>query len=371
MAVSSPALASRVPSLAGFSVVHGQLSGAPSLSGIRVVLYAEPGPLFMKHLHQGERFYMKLVGSATSSATGAYTIRVSHPDAITSSENQEGIVQLWIMAGGHGYASLRGLPTRVADRGTMLAGLYQKPSLTGVSAALTLHHVTGPSVKGHSVAAVDAVATGDCWTLLDDAGQTEGKVGGMWSTIKPVTKKLTYSDGSTTGTSIAISTSTGGGNWSVSGNTGTNAVTNDSATQGFPNSTGNTSVADYTQMEVGVFESCEISADIAAFPYAVNGGASEPAASPPHATYCTYQAGGAGDFVNLHTTKAITYTEGIDLSALGFGVNLSSSTGYSTDTSQENDFSAQGYACGVTNYPLRTTPVGPSAQVADEHSTGN
>jgi hypothetical protein len=246
----------------------------------------------------------------------------------------------------------------------MLAGLYEQPSLTPVRAALTLHHVTG-----HPAAAVDAAATGDCWTLAVDDGQTVGKVGGMYSTIKPVTKELSYSDGSTTGTSIATSTTTSG-TWSVSGNTGTNTVTNDSATQGFPNSIGNTSVAAYTQMEVGIFDTCQISADIAAFPYAVNGGATEPAASPPHATYCTYQAGGTGDYVRLHTTQAMTYTEGIDLSVLGFGVNLSSSTGYSTDTTQETDFSQQGYACGVTNYPLRTDP-GPAAQVADEHSTGN
>jgi len=74
--------------------------------------------------------------------------------------------------------------------------------------------------------------------------------------------------------------------------------------------------------------------------------------------------------VKEDSTQAFTFSAGILIGVLGFGVDISNSTGYSSDTTLETDFSQQGYACGSTNYPLRTDP-GPSAVVADEHSSGN
>jgi hypothetical protein len=207
-----------------------------------------------------------------------------------------------------------------------------------------------------------------CWVLASDLGQTWAKVGGLYSTIQPVTKKLSWSEGSTTGTSILLSTN--GGDYKPSGNTGSNSVSNETGTQGFPNSTGNVSYYGQTEFEVGVFNTCQVSADVSAFPYAVNGGAKEIKVTPPSATWCDYQQGGPNDKVIIKTTQAITYAEGVGLTALGFGFNLSSSTGYTTSTQSEADYAEQGYSCGVTNYPLRTGP-GPSAQVADEHATGN
>lgn len=79
--------------------------------------------------------------------------------------------------------------------------------------------------------------------------------------------------------------------------------------------------------------------------------------------------GGTGDNVTENTTTAFNFASGVLTSSL-FGINLSSSTGYSTSTTLEIDFSQQGYACGSANYPERTDP-GPAAVVADEHSTGN
>jgi hypothetical protein len=68
----------------------------------------------MKKLRVGQRFYGKFVGAATTSASGAYTIRVSNPAAITSSEYY-GNVNLVVEAAGHGYVSLYGVPRKVTD----------------------------------------------------------------------------------------------------------------------------------------------------------------------------------------------------------------------------------------------------------------
>jgi hypothetical protein len=354
----------------GVRAFTGQIAGRPSADRIRVYLYAEPGALFMKHLHQGQHFQMKLVGSAMSSATGAYTIRVTDPAAITSVENQEHIANLWVMAADHGYVAWRGVAVRVANGGTMLASMFGKASLSPLNAPLQMRHWHVQS--SHSPAAVDVAATSGCWVLSVDVGQVESTIGPMYSTIRPVVKKFSYVDGSTTGTDIALTSDASGDNYTLSGNTDSNSVTNDSATQGFPNSTGNISKDAQIEMELGFFNTCQISGDGAIFPYAVNGGAAEPdhPKGPPQARNCVHELGGVGDNVIEHTTKDETYSQGIDASALGFGFNLSSSTGYTTDAQSEIDFNAQGYACGGTNFPLRSDP-GPSYVVADQFSTGN
>jgi hypothetical protein len=125
-------------------------------------------------------------------------------------------------------------------------------------------------------ASVRTPDSGDCGVRTGDLGQVVGKVGGEWqkdATVGPtsVAKNFSYSTGTSTTTDVAINTSISHPNWSASASNGTEVVHNDSATQGFP--VVNLSRLAETDMEEGLFATCQISGESATFPYQVNGGA--------------------------------------------------------------------------------------------------
>jgi hypothetical protein len=199
-----------------------------------------------------------------------------------------------------------------------------------------------------------------------------GKVGGEWQTgavvgTTSVAKEFSYSTGSSTTTDVAINTNVTHPNWSASSSNGTETVHNASATQGFP--TVNLSRLAETDMEEGLWATCQISGEAATFPYQVNGGTIQPFSTPPRATHCVIENHDA--FIKKSTTTAFTFAAGLDVSVIGIGVDLSSVTGYSTDATEQYTWNNQsGWGCGARNAPLGTNP-GPGALVADPTISGN
>jgi hypothetical protein len=364
MAVSSPAFASsRVPSLAGPTVVEGSLSGAPSLSGDRVALYAMPPQSFMNKLRVGESFQGKLVGSTTSSPTGAYTIRVSDPEAITSS-SYDGIVNFQVWAAGHvaghAYNTFYGFSRRLSASGALVP-MYGRATAAPERASIALHQITGRDAL-EAVADSDNVLSSDCWTETSDLGPKWTTVAGLWSTISPMDKYLTYTTGASSSVSIGVSINAGP--WAT-GTAGNTTVTSDAGSQGFPDLKGINSALGQTKMEEGFFQTCQISSEVSTFPYAVDGGDKWIGNSPPQATYCVSEL--ANSKVTVNRTQAFTFSDGLDLQDT-YGISLAATTGYSSTASIEYDFPDADYACGTASYPLRDTAHG---VVADASSSGN
>jgi hypothetical protein len=372
LAGSNPAVAAPGPSLQGAQLLQGQLAGAPTLGGMRVAVYAWPRQPAMAGMHNGERFWPKLVGTAMSSSAGAYSVRVAHPTAITAS-TYYGTVNFVAEVAGHGYFGLFFfprevfVPRQVMHGGVMLGAVDGKATAGPVRAGIHVHWV-GPKSTAASVITPDS---SNCWVRTGDLGQVVGRVGGEWqkgATVgtTSVAKEFSYTSGTSTTTGVAINTNISQPNWSASSSNGTEVVHNDSSTQGFP--TVNLSRYAETDMEEGLFSTCQISGEEATFPYQVNGGVIQPLSTAPRATHCVVEPHDA--YIIKSSTTAFTFSDGVDLSVIGIGVSLSSVTGYSTDATEKYTWNNQGgWGCGAHNAPLGTSP-GPGAITAAPTSSG-
>ncbi len=354
LTTGSQAFAADGPAAAGKMAIQGKLTGSPDLGAVRLVLYAMPPQPVMNKLHVGDHVQGRLVGQATSSSAGSYAIKVSHPEAITSSAFN-GDVNLEVWAAGHGYVSLFGFSERVGAGGTLLPETGQ--ATIPMQADLIMHKLSTSHASVSSSA-----ATSGCWVLNTDDGQKWTTLEGLWSTISGVRKFLTYSTNASSSVSIAISTTDG--NWTTA-NTGTTKVTLTGGSQSFPEITGKTSRLGQTEMEVGLFNTCQVSAEVATFPFAVNGGTKYVKSAPPKAKFCVAELKNSKLIMNR--TQSVTFADGINLKA-AIGLNLSTLTGYTKVATIKYVYTADGFACGIKGAPLRKTAHG---VVADAKKSGN
>jgi hypothetical protein len=361
--ISVPASASNTPSVAANVIVSGQITGTSSPGGIRVALYAMPRqPVMVRLIKASKRIQGKLVGVTTSSASGAYAIRDTDPAAITSSAFY-GVVNLEVWAAGHGYWTVHGMARRIAA-GHKLAPLFGPARAVPQEANLAML----PQSASEAAASPASAADG-CWVLAPggDLGPVNADLEGLWSTIDGVQKHLSYTTGATSGTGMGLSTNYGNSWTADNADANENSVTNTVGAQRFPVLKNEDSKIGQTQVEEGFFEPCQIApGDYATFPYAVNGGDYWSGTHSPKATHCVQELAGGG--FNMNKTQSITFSSGINLSVFGFGISLSSLTGYSHTASIEYDYSRNGFACGQRAKPFRGNAGG---IVADRTVHGN
>jgi len=322
----------------------GTQTSSRALGGDRVALYAMPAQPYMNKLQPGDRVQGKLVGVTTSSTSGAYAIRLTHPAALRSSAYR-GLVNLEVWAAGHGYWTVYGFSRQAAGASSPLR------------ATLTMHPLSTPAAA--------APASSGCWVLAPngDLGPVWTKLEGLWSTISGVKKYLSYTVGSSSSVSIAVEVNY---KW-VSGQDGNNTVTSTTGGEDYPMLRGTKSRVGKTEMEEGLFNSCEISGQDATFPYAVDGGTGWIKSKPPKARYCVPQL--AGSDIHMEKTQSFTFADGINLEAT-FGISLSATTGYSKEAAIKYTYTANGYACGTHSYPLRPGDTAHGV-VADHTVHGN
>ncbi len=197
-----------------------------------------------------------------------------------------------------------------------------------------------------------------------DLGSKWTEVEGLWSTVSGVHKYLSYSTGATSSVSIGVSVADG--SW-VSGKDGNTSVTDTGGGQDFPELTGKTSRIGQTEMEEGFFNTCQISSEVATFPYAVDGGTRYVKSKPPKATHCVHEI--KGSTLRMNRTQAFTFSDGINLQDV-FGIDLSATTGYTKTASIKYVYSASDWACGTKSDPLRGSGVAHGV-VADASVHGN
>lgn len=357
LAAASASTAAPTTVQSGGIVVEGQLTGSPSPGGVRVALYAMPPQPFMNKLRPGVHVQGKLVGVTTSSPSGAYAITVSHPAAISLSAFH-GLVNFQVWADGHGYWTVYGFQRQITA-GHALVPMFGPATTTPMRASLTMY-----KLNRHDAAIAPSILGSGCWVLAPggDLGPVNVKLEGLWSTIKGVTKYLTYTTDASSSVSIGVEVNDGP--W-VSGHDGNTSVTETGGGQDFPPLSGTTNRVGETQMEEGFFDTCEISTEYGTFPYAVNGGTIYIKRNPPKATACVPELAKS----NLHMWKTESYTFGDGIVLGGtFGIDLSATTGYTHQAEVTIHYTKNGYACGTNGKPLRSTARG---VVADATVHGN
>ena len=99
-AASKPDPASLAGPPAGVAVAQGLVagSGGRAIGGANVVLYAWPVSKVLSGLRPGQRVPVTRVGSAVTSASGSYVIRMRSLAALQPSAQRNGVVNLEVMA---------------------------------------------------------------------------------------------------------------------------------------------------------------------------------------------------------------------------------------------------------------------------------
>jgi hypothetical protein len=153
----------------------------------------------------------------------------------------------------------------------------------------------------------------------------------------------------------------------VSGTAGTNSVTETGGGQDFPTLRGTNNKIGRTKMEEGFFNTCQISAEVGTFPYAVDGGTGWVKSKPPKARFCVPEL--KGSKLRMDKTQSFTFSDGINLQDV-FGISLSATTGYSHAAEIVYRYTAKAWACGTHSYPLRADDAAHGV-VADATGHGN
>jgi hypothetical protein len=324
--------------------------GRLGVAGVRVIVYAQPLETVLAKLRPGDRVPQQVVGTATSSASGQYSVTISNPAALRSSAD-DGLVNLQVMAFGKGSYATTGFSRKIVAHG--LAPEFGKPVAGFAVAKLRLAPVKEPN----------ALKPPPCGTLylIQNYGPKWTVVGGVYSTVNGNDMNLTY--GTDAHSNIGFAVQGPGGGWSESGSFGYDAT----GTVYFPqesNITADVHETLYTFGEYGVVCGAnEVKAQNEA------GGTKTVGSDPPAAHICTPYERNSG--FSKANTEAFTFQGGVDLTKT-IGISLSANTGNSTTVTLTYTYPrAAAVACGTHDYPLDGSNYSPRAVVNDATNNGN
>ena len=332
--------------LAGSLAAKGRLvsPNGRAIEGAKVVLYAWPVTSVVSKIRHGQRVPLKIVGSAITSASGRYAIRVTSPAALSSSAERDGIVNLEIItttrAGWDAYSFPRRLvPTAhgavlaIASDGT---AARVAPQVANLHLMRANHHLM-PAVAGRRGPRV----CGDL-SPVKNFGPQRSTVGATYSHVTGVKMNFTYGNGQRSSLGVGVSSSGSFGTWSASGTHDQSSTSSES----FPTFTGATS--NYYRTEF-VYEEYLVECDgFQTQAKSFAGGATTAGTGPPSAAFCVIQA--AGSTFHKSTSSAHTFSTGVSISST-IGVNLSAHTGYNTTAELTYAFTQRHDLCGSNDYP--------------------
>ena len=340
--VSRPVQGPNSELLAGSIAAQGQLAGVsgPAVGGVRVVLYAWPVTSVVSKVRPGQPVPLKVVGSAVTSASGHYAIRVTSPAALLSSAELDGTVNLEIMASTPAGFSVFSFPRRLVPtaRGTLLASASDGAAVRAVPQVANLHLMPLMHARSTLTPAIQ------CGLLspVQSYGARNTVVGATYSHVPGVTMNFTYGSGQNSGLGVAVSSSGAYGSWSGSGSYSISSTSSES----FPAFSGATSHRYRTEF---VYEKYLVECDgFQTQPKSFAGGATTTSTSPPSAGYCVVQA--AGSTFRKSSSSAYTFSGGVGITS-AIGINLSAHTGYNATAELTYHFTQRRDLCGTSGYP--------------------
>jgi hypothetical protein len=341
--------------LTGEAVVSGHISddrGRPA--GGRAVLVAFPPQEVMSAAKVGDSVRLRPVGKASVDPTGAFALRVDPAVRLREFASRSGIVDMEVLvagpAGSTSYAFSRRLDSagRIAPETSRIHVARSRTSVSTID--LTVQQAPEPTrdERTQSLAAPPIYCTSTLkqvyspvWVLIAEL-----------YTGPHATVDFTYAVGAQSTLGIGVSISGSAGSFSQGGK----ITVGSSGSVNFAVVPQNQRRVEETQWRYAKWDvSCPTAPHFEARPYTWIGGSTYyTPASTPSAPYCTPYLAGDRPAIDQH--RAIEWSNGVRISGI-IGVDLSTTTGFTTKAAQQWTFLANGRLCGTNDYPFsaRTT----------------
>lgn len=341
------AVASRtMPALRNEPAARGIVTDSKGnpLSGVRVILYAWPDSKVLSKLRPGDRVPVKRAGSAVTTASGRYAIRVTAPNALRAVAAPNGAVNLEVIAATSAGAGSFSFPRRIirTGKGMALGSALSGKTPRAASAERADLHLLRLS-RPEATALRSPRACG--WAFLKSYGPEWTVVGATYSIVTGVTQHFTYSNGQSSSLGVGQSSSGKSGSFSESGTDSESSNT----TEDYPTFSNKIAIEYKTQFVYGEYGYSCGSGFISymAKPTSYAGGAEYSKTGSRVAEWCVWQ--NAGTTFTKSTTSAYTFSAGLSISAIG--LTLTAQTGYDTGATISYHFTVRHLLCGRNDFP--------------------
>lgn len=370
--VDSAALAT--PAVAAGHLVTA--SGAPA-AGKPVLLMAWPDNDVTDNLEVGDRVNLQPIAQATTTDTGAFTLRLPNNKVLAPFAGADHLVNFEVVAdagdqvgaysfsrsylgdGAYAQAPLlrepgdlpaqQGVAAAVTPAAAAAAALTQAPAAQ-MRVQLQTAGTDADAEQPGSVATTEPVVQKGCTTtLVKNFGNKRGLVGQNYSTASYVWADFVYSAGASSTLGVGWSANGKFGTWKQSGTMSKSSHDY----EGFSKTWGKRSAYRFTWFKYGKYHlQCTYGAGYSSW-YETRttswaGGAESLDVSAVPAGHCVPQE--AGSAFTKHTTTAVKWTNGADLSGT-IGIDLSIRTGYSDAAKVHFHFNRHRRLCGTGDVP--------------------
>jgi hypothetical protein len=341
--------------LTGEAVVSGHVRdgrGRPAIG--RAVLVAFPPREVMSAAKVGDSVRLRPIGKASIHPTGAFALRADPAIRLRDFASKSGVVDLEVLVTGptgstsHAFSRTLDAGGAVAPEISRIHGARSRTSASTID--LTVEQVPEPtaSERTRRLAAPPIYCTS---TLK----QVYSPVWVLVAELYPgphATVDFTYAAGAQSTLGVGVSVSGSVGSFSQGGK----ITVGSSGSVNFAVVPQNQRRVEQTQWRYAKWDlSCPTAPHYEARPHSWIGGSTYyTPASTPSAPYCTPYL--AGDRPSIDQHRAIEWSNGVRISGI-IGVDLSTTTGFTTKAAQQWTFLANGRLCGTNDYPFsaRTT----------------
>ncbi len=331
---------------------HGTITGAGPHSGVRLMLIAWPRQSVMGKVRVGQHVKTRVIGKATSSSTGTYSIR-------PTVQLKNGLVNLEVV----------GRSSKAIGASSFGAMIHGKTITPAAVASHASEGAVAANIRMMALpkAAVSAVpqhpGLADCAPPIKirELGRKMVDIGGLYSIGMPHAKiSMTYSEGSTTTISVAVNVPIKDSSFSIGGT----FTETKSGEEGIPTQTG-VEENMQTPYTFGLYSLCG-GLMHQAQPEEWVTGSHAVTVFAPKTRKCSDHFSKGGTF-STSDEKAGTFTAGVDLKNDDIDVNMSAQSGYDKDTSITWTFpKGGGFLCGTNHFPPKA-----AWNVMDVSKSGN
>lgn len=344
--------------LSGPVVISGQVRdtrGRPA-SG-QAALLAFPPQDVMSTVKVGESVTVVPVGKARVGADGTLALRWDPAIPIDGFTSSSGTVDLEVVVDGPAGAGVLALSREVTADENGIEGVAADEARNG-RATRGVALILDPALRrttqsrGISTGATIAAAPIYCTTTLKTIYPPVWHLVAELYTGPHATVDFTYAVGTQSTLGVGISVSGSAGSFSQSGK----ITVGSTGSVNFAEVPQNQRRVQQTQWRYGKWDvSCPMAPRFEARPHSWIGGSTYyNAASTPSAPYCTPYL--VGDRPSIDQHQAVEWSNGVRISAF-IGVDLSSTTGFTTKAAQKWTFRSNGRLCGTNAYPFQARTI--------------
>jgi hypothetical protein len=342
--------------LSGPVVIAGSVRdpGGRPASG-QAALLAFPPQEVLSAMKVGESVEVVPVGKARVSADGTFALRWDPLIPIDGFTSSFGTVDLEVLVAGPAGASVFAFSREVTTDGKGIKGAVEGGSRrTTKDVALMLDPALGGPTQARGSFPEVTLAAGPiyCRNTLKALYSPVWHLVAELYTGPNATVDFTYAVGTQSTLGVGLSVSGSAGSFSQSGK----VTVGSTGSINFAEVPQNRRRVEETQWRYGKWDvSCPMVPHFEARPHSWIGGSTYyNAASTPSAPYCTpYQI---GDRPSIDQHQAIEWSNGVKISGI-IGVDLSSTTGFTTQAAQKWTFRANGRLCGTNAYPFQARTI--------------